>query len=197
MKKKILSIGMTRSGSTWLFRLIKHICLSDSDYVNAVWISAYQPQAKGDYTVIKAHGLPQILLRQCEVYSCYRDLRDVISSLCWHKWIAPHPSEIEVQCKEYIEQLAEIEKHARRVFRYEEMMDDKESVALAIAGDLGIQIDASQVITAADKDRQENHPNHTALMGGHHHEKHLTNRQIEAIMRVAGDWLKDRNYTLP
>ena len=82
--KIILSAGMPRSGSTWLYNAARLLLISSSSVGNNLssgWIEDLGTLSKKEVMLIKIHDLPKFLSKKSQIilYS-YRDLRDALAS---------------------------------------------------------------------------------------------------------------------
>lgn len=80
----VLSAGMKRSGSTWLFnaaRVLLEQQLEDASGLSAGWIDDVQHLPRKQMNLWKLHEYDQDLVDQSDIILfCFRDLRDVLAS---------------------------------------------------------------------------------------------------------------------
>jgi len=93
MKPLYLCAGMPRSGSTWLYNVVRLLCERHYDKVHSCYVYHYQRDWLGwaDAAVIKVHEPVPILFHpdarvKQVVLTCRRDLRDVAASHILKGW---------------------------------------------------------------------------------------------------------------
>ncbi|MEM9155856.1 MAG: hypothetical protein AAGB13_12620, partial [Cyanobacteria bacterium P01_F01_bin.33] len=87
----ILCAGMKRSGSTWLYNVLRVLLQEHTTYqVYGAWVSDYDAKNLAPIHLIKVHGFNSQLLDYSDlVFTSRRDIRDVIASLIRKGWIEP------------------------------------------------------------------------------------------------------------
>jgi hypothetical protein len=139
----ILSAGMERSASTWLYNVIRFLIKESNHYSNDIkfgWIDDISPyidtmMVSKKSLVIKVHNYDEIIAEKSDlIFYSYRDLRDVLASL--KRKFDTKPS------FDLAESLIKRDQIWRDVanysMRYENMLLDKENEIESIAYCLGI-----------------------------------------------------------
>jgi hypothetical protein len=70
---------MPRSGSTWLYNVVRFCCELSGKYVSAGWVEDYLKLRDAEIIVLKTHEIKTTFDYSYTFYS-YRDLRDVVAS---------------------------------------------------------------------------------------------------------------------
>lgn len=79
---------MQRSGSTWLYNVIRLLLESKSCSVYGAWVEDYNPLDEAEYHLVKTHRYIPSLSEQADlILSSRRDLRDIAASLIRKRWI--------------------------------------------------------------------------------------------------------------
>lgn len=98
--KLIVSAGMVRSGSTWLYNVLRHVYLCDEKRVYGSYETDYDPAMEADIHVVKTHRWRSDLYEGANaVFTTWRDLRDVAASIVRRGWcreeiITPYVREV-------------------------------------------------------------------------------------------------------
>ena len=80
-KKRIICAGMYRSGSTWLFNVVRHIFLSNQINPQSGYMRNIDSEDKRSVHIIKIHPYQSdIIYGDVVIFTSVRDLRDVASS---------------------------------------------------------------------------------------------------------------------
>ena len=84
---RVVSAGIPRSGSTWLFNAVRLLLKSQNCDVYAAWIDEFDYEITADACVVKVHVPDTRLASTADMILCsHRDLRDVVSSLRSMGW---------------------------------------------------------------------------------------------------------------
>lgn len=201
----ILCNGMQRSGSTWLFNVVRLIVSENtaaSEFAAGWHLDS--PTLKA-VSVLKVHGVRMDLLSRARIvlYS-YRDIRDAIASRR-RIWGTPPTMEL---ANAWVSECDFFEDRADFVMRYESMITDPTGTVSQVANTLGYSVDSQSIVeqVAALPNPGEGH-------GVHHpvsllHRGHVTNGKpmqfreelpdslLAEIERVHADWLLTRGYQL-
>jgi hypothetical protein len=212
VKKIILSAGMPRSGSTWLFNaarlLLDH---QNNDNYKAVWIGNIEKQTienLDNTLLIKIHNYDEALASKADliIYS-FRDIRDSIASNERKFTIKPS---IE-QADNLIELDTKWKQCADFILRYEDMMKNKQASLQQLARYFKLPasdktIEAIQLALDGFSYNSSDKNNGTYNMDNLMHKNHITNggygtwkeqidpvliTQIEAKYR---SWFKTNHY---
>lgn len=137
MRRLILSAGMQRSGSTWLFNALRLIMLrAGVKDVGSGWVGDYQTFEHHDTVIVKLHSFDAGAVNAASlvVYS-YRDVRDAVASLKRAFNEEPH---VDV-ARALIRQDREWRRHASFVMRYEDLIESPEPIVAALAAHVGVE----------------------------------------------------------
>lgn len=202
----ILTNGMPRSGSTWLYNALRHI-LSEVTPKNIFLYGWHEDiKERRQVNLIKAHGINQTLLQEAtQIFYSYRDIRDVLAS---RKRMWGMDPTMEVARSLFVE-CEFFEKASNYVMRYEDFIANP----MAILKDLvryfdadELDIEAIQVMLQAEKKpASDGKPYNKEEL---YHRGHVTNGQhmtfqgvvsdklIEQIEDSFGSWFIDHGYPL-
>lgn len=87
----ILSAGINRSGSTWLYNAVRLLLSSDSNVAGA-WVADYDPAAPAPIHLVKLHDPAADLAAKADlVLTSRRDLRDIAASIQRMQWAKSEP----------------------------------------------------------------------------------------------------------
>jgi hypothetical protein len=86
MKDKILVLdgGMVRSGSTWLFNVLRILFLKKTNKLWSGVLKNWNGELESDVTLIKIHAFQRnekLIKKSDFVFYSFRDLRDVVASI--------------------------------------------------------------------------------------------------------------------
>jgi len=156
----ILSAGMQRSGSTWMYNatrlLLMHSPLT-REITGYGWIGDLSKLPMKKIMLLKIHWFSQnvldLVLPEIILYS-YRDLRDALASI---KRIWNQEPSLELADR-LIQSDQQWRSHAHFIMRYESMMSDKEGTLLALSDMLKINGDnkIQEILAEIDALRYEN-----------------------------------------
>lgn len=214
--KRILCGGMNRSGSTWIFNLLRLIVSKSykSENVYLSWIGDYDPDNPALVHLVKAHVFADAE-PFCWDYtiSSYRDLRAVAGSMIRMEWIAPKSDTIIPFLTRYIEEEAAWERVANDIVRYESIFDRSIEITSAISRALSIDLDEWELRGISDHLRSMRPSNDnpdggidnadpiTMLHAGHRSsgsdEDAIGYVPLDVAVDIElnfSDWFKDRNY---
>ncbi|MGD9200473.1 MAG: sulfotransferase domain-containing protein [Chitinispirillia bacterium] len=138
MKKLIVTAGMPRSGSTWLYNAVRLLLKHNSSLdIGAGWIADFNSFMHHDVVILKIHNYePQIANNAIRILYSFRDIRDVLAS--FKRKFGGKPS-LE-QAKMIIENDNKWREKALYIMKYEKMMEEQEMTLRKIAHYLGIEI---------------------------------------------------------
>lgn len=133
----ILSAGMPRSGSTWLFNAVRLLLLKANFTITAKWIDDFieSDLSNADVVLIKLHDFNLDWVDQADfvVYS-YRDIRDALASI---ERKFGHTPTLEL-ANDLIDIDYKWKKVTNFVMRYESLDSKKESILNELAKQLGL-----------------------------------------------------------
>jgi hypothetical protein len=201
----ILSAGMPRSGSTWLFNAARLLLRrAEGDGLSSGWVEDWPTLPPGRTLLLKVHDFDAPLARRADVvlYS-YRDVRDVLAS---SKRKFGTPPSVEA-ARRLLEQDCEWRKAARLVMRYESMLADPAAVVKELAEVLQVRdvdpaavaeevrgLDAREPPSGGYDRETLLHPGH--ITDGRHGswEGWLDADLLRRIQEQCGDWLTANGY---
>lgn len=151
MKAKIiLSAGMPRSGSTWLFNAVRLLLLKTGYSIIAKWIDDFnESDLSGvDIGLIKIHEFDSDWISRADfiVYS-YRDIRDAIASA--ERKFSRKPS-LEY-AKHLVENDYKWKKITHFVLKYESLLVEKESIIKDLSKTLNIAVNEHRIKNILDE----------------------------------------------
>lgn len=209
--KIIVSAGMPRSASTWLFNATRLLILKDPALAkNLCWgLPSDLDTLPDDKTrLVKTHGYDADLHKRSDyiLYS-YRDVRDAIASSVRKFGASPSIAMADT----YIESFHLWTESANYTMRYESMLADKTGIIRSIASALALdpdnaaavaaEIDSLSYDTAGDKNgiyNTENFLHQGHITDGRHGSWKgvLSDRLVKEIENKYADWLVDHEYPL-
>ncbi|MDQ7787568.1 MAG: hypothetical protein RDU01_08160 [Thermodesulfovibrionales bacterium] len=207
----ILSAGMQRSGSTWLYNATR-LLLMNSPFTREIssfgWIGDLSKLPQKRIMLIKIHDFNENLVRldlpKIILYS-YRDVRDALAS-SKRKW-NQEPS-LELADK-LIQNDHQWRRYADFIMRYESMISDQYTTLTELAGILKINnADIQEIISQIEALRYENAGNKNSLyhMENLLHQGHITDgrhgswkgflddKLLDQIERKHHEWFLRNNY---
>ncbi len=146
-----LVAGMNRSGSTWLYNVVRLLLArSGAPDLAAGWVEDREKLLKHRTAVVKVHIFdPSLLIEPYMVLTSHRDLRDVAASLA-RKFKLPASVEMTRYVFNQYRRWAEL---ARFDMCYEAMIADAPAMVGQVAAALGVEVDATaQAEVAAEVD---------------------------------------------
>jgi hypothetical protein len=83
--------GVPRSGSTWLFNVVRLLCEASGQSCYAEWHQDYRPDDRPprDVDIVKLHGPDALTMPVHRVLTTHRDLLPRLASLVRMGWLAP------------------------------------------------------------------------------------------------------------
>lgn len=91
----VLAAGMARTGSTWLYNVLRYAYLNAGRTVYGCYADDYRPETKADVHVVKVHNYDDELRRRADlIFTCWRDLRDVAASAVRKRWVTGAPEDL-------------------------------------------------------------------------------------------------------
>jgi len=213
----IVIAGMSQSGSTLLFNLIRQIYLQSGVSVYSAWFSDYHNKRKEKAHILKIHSFnPHVLEWADLVFTTRRDLRDCVASALRRSETYLHTN-AALFARVRVQEYKDWEHHSDFEFVYEDYCHNPEPVVTKIVEKLQIDpalIDIKAVIHAVielshsqDLPKTDDFSNplykQTLLS-----KSHLTNggkvggwkngglltHEIKIIHNEHGDWLREKGY---
>lgn len=197
----ILSGGMVRSGSTWMFNVLRTIMMQKHDDVWAGWIGDYKDVAN-EHRVIKTHKYLSELVDEADyVFYSFRDLRDVAASIKRKTGTLPTNEQLD----RAIEMFYKWYEIANFSMRYEEMIRDDAVVIQKVANQLKHPVNSDEMIETLNGMQHAKpgqlydktnlyHPNH--ITDGRHHswDGVLEPDYVQNIEKRYKQWLTKMGY---
>ncbi len=195
---RIVCAGMRRSGSTWLYNLVR-LALNAKGCFEDNW------RISVPANVVKTHKFSPIFLFGADkVVLSHRDLRDVAASAVRRRLIESTPAAtVRYLLRALLDEYQTWVPFAAYDMNFERMMADKAAEAQAIFAALGIDAVPEVVcglvehLPVATKETDQEillAPNHFTggAIGGY--VDTLPVKTTKAIESVFGDWLKQKGY---
>jgi hypothetical protein len=199
--KVILSAGMHRSGSTWLFNVLRTIFLSRRKKVYSCFANKYDGGKKENIHIIKIHTFSQKFYDLSDyVFITKRDIRDIAASAIRRNLIENNLQSV----LNYIHIVIEKEhtywagKYNLEIV-YERISRHKLKYLKLISQILQENINVKKVCKDVDKIKPKKkfdsvtqlHPDH--ITNGHY-KKTLSKKVIDSINQKYEWWLKENGY---
>ncbi len=211
-KRIILSNGMLRSGSTWLYNAMRIILEKNipEDKLAVGWMGYLKEEDYKETTLLKIHSHKRFIrFFANQTFYSYRDIRDVIASRrrIWGTGVSAR------FVKHLMKQARHLESRAVYVMRYEDMIVDDNKMgilqeiekALGYTGtDLQSVLDELNGLTCpktlpagqAHDNKTLLHENHITNGRAMSFEEDLTPDEIKLIQDVDPEWFTSRGYKL-
>lgn len=212
MKYRILCCGMIRSGSTWLYNVVRLMVKYKTGSVYAKWCQQYKNTNKNDWHVVKIHGYqPDLITDNTKVITTHRDLRDIIASASVSPVTFGHdtkqPGSIKNRLTRIISYHEKYMTHNPMDICYEKMIVDKPTTIKRIAEYIGFDLTSEEIARIHNdveglvipRDSSDTitllHPGHKTTNGrtGYYSDR-LGPETIKLIEENFFDWLKQYGY---
>jgi len=209
MSKLIVCAGMHRSGSTWLYNVVRYCYLNAGYRTYSDAAHQYKASILADVHVVKIHRFDQKLYEKAErIFTTVRDLRDVVASMIRFKLTRDTKRDVarctaKLISRDYLPWAV----YSDMEVRYEEMIRDRPGTITAILRILDlpdvdpveVQRDVEKLTKMAlpDVDRTTQFLPHHLTDGriGSYGET-LSPMLLEVVLDVGGDWLVKHGYTV-
>lgn len=207
MKKLIITAGMPRSGSTWLYNATRLLVESSGPFdIGAGWISDFDTFKHHDIVILKMHYFEPTFVKSASLilYS-FRDIRDALASL--KRKFNMEPSLKAAQ--HFIVNDKRWRSKASFIMRYEDMMESPDKILSQLARVLGVQrYNAGKIIDSIgtmnytsgqhrnDTYNLENLLHRDHITDGRHGswEGHVSQEIITQIEHECSEWLEQNGY---
>ncbi|NJK64942.1 MAG: sulfotransferase domain-containing protein [Synechococcaceae cyanobacterium SM2_3_1] len=205
----IACAGLPRSGSTWLYNVVRLLLSTDGASVSGAFIDKYDSSDPAEIHVIKTHEFKPWLAEQANlILASRRDLRDIVASLIRKRWISP------AQAIDYIGPYVQHYEFWRSIavyeLVYESMIEDQLQEILTLSEILGVECNSQilericeAVAAIGQSERQIGsgwdqetliHPQHITDGRAGSYQETLDSDLISSINYNFGDWLKYYGY---
>lgn len=206
--------GMHRSGSTWLYNVVRLALMGLGEYVYATTaepVGMYDPEYPVKQHVVKTHTFRQDLVKNAtRVFTSRRDLRDVAASMVRlgniENEVLPVLKFLHWELRLYL-QWSSFSKYESV---YEDMVQDKLLAVRSLLYKLGMALNMEansneihaqvQALRAPPKEAKMYDPT-TLLTPGHFtdgrvgsYKDTLSPEVVRAIEEEFGDWLQEKGY---
>ena len=205
----VVSAGIERSGSTWLFNVLRYAFLNAGLRTYGESFGCHDSRVDADACVLKTHFFDSDLQSESSfIFTSYRDLRDIAASLVRRDCIANNSDAVGEAVRELIEfQYKPWKTYSSYVFKYEEMIENRLGTVQRILDVLGLHsVDSRQVLrdvellkltVTANMDRTSMlFPGHITDGRAYSYAETLSSESIAVIEDIAGSWLLDHGYQL-
>jgi hypothetical protein len=150
-KEIVVSAGLMRSGSTWLFNALRLLLERAGVPVYALWVNDFDPERAREARtlVVKLHAAnPVLAAAATRCYTCHRDLRDVVVSLGDMGLASDLDSQLRMlqEARDGYDFWAE---RSNLDLAYGRIVDDAPGVLAELANDLGLSIGATDLQSIA------------------------------------------------
>lgn len=208
MYMRIVCAGMHRSGSTWLFNVLRMMFLEKNVPIYSCFENKYDPKNNALFHIVKVHKFKESIQKDADfIFTTCRDLRDIAASAIRRNLVEHTPDSVERYLREIIErEYKPWSSVSDYEVRYEVMFRDKEKEISKIAKRVGIYVDSKKVKKAVDLLIAPSNPNEFDEITQLHY-NHITNGipnsykntlSVEVIDRINfkfESWLKEKRYT--
>lgn len=149
----ILVAGMPRTGSTWLYNVVRFAYLGTGRTVYGGGVDDYDPSIKADVHVVKLHDFhADLLMASSIVLSSIRDLRDIAASMVRKGWVRNNPKELRAYLQTAIDtQYRPWVPHSALEVQYSQIVHAPESVVATVLLTLGVFSDPCEIVSDVAK----------------------------------------------
>jgi len=200
----IVSAGMHRSGSTWLYNVLRYIYILDQKEVHGCFIKHYDYSRKEDIHVVKIHSFDKKLADSGNfVFLTRRDLRDIIASAIRRKLIVEDGKSVitylnNVLYREYLPW----KEYLSLEIIYENLIQNKISVIEKIIKILKVNVKSVDVFEKVEELKVTGkfnpithlHPNHITNGEAGSYKKTLSKKTIDLINSEFKEYLLNWKY---
>lgn len=209
MKELILSAGMPRSGSTWLYNAMRLMLKTMKGLdLGAGWIQDFQSFKNHDTVLMKLHSFePGVVPKANFVAYSYRDIRDSLASM--KRKFNSKPT--IAMADKFIEDDKKWRERANFILKYEDMVGNQGAIINELSEIMKIEnIDGVKIADEINKmnykssdNRNQIYNKENLLHDGHitagHHgswKEDLSDDFIQEVELKYSDWLRGNNYPI-
>lgn len=171
----IVSAGLHRSGSTWLYNTLRMIYIESGREVYGSFIDQYDSKNKTPIHIVKTHNYRLVTKEMASsIFMTVRDLRDIIASAVRRNLIQPTLADVEKYLDNVIKREWRWREFADMELKYEEVIKNKAKATSKIAKLLGVKIDpikVSQLVESLEIPKTHTEFNEETQL----HYNHITN----------------------
>lgn len=199
---RILSAGMHRSGSTWLYNALRLIMESkvEGDYIKG-FVSGNDTPFDVKNAVIKIHVInPDYIEWADKIFYIYRDIRDVVASYVRWRGIPMAEEGIDADIKAGIEYMWK----AHMSIEYNQIIKEPEKLLFKMGYHLSTKIKPKSILIELEKIKNKKLKNTdpiTLMRVGHitdgrsnNYKEYLEPEYLSRIEDKYGWWLKQNEY---
>ena len=149
MRTLILSAGMQRSASTWLYNAVRIALLRCGDIdLGCGWVRDYKSFKHHDVVLVKIHEYQEAVASAAQfVTYSFRDVRDVLASMKRRFGVGPSIRVVD----QLIRQDALWRARADFVMRYEDFIESAAGELESLLGSMGLgSLDAEEILREID-----------------------------------------------
>lgn len=140
MQRRIVCAGCPRSGSTWLYNVVRLLLAKSGASVYGAWVEDYDSARQEDIHVVKVHFPHQVTFDVDYCLTSRRDLRGVANSLVRIGWLKPDEAAISNRLRDYISNHAHWTEAADYELAYEQISTEPKAIIQALAKNFGVEI---------------------------------------------------------
>jgi hypothetical protein len=189
--------GVPRSGSTWLFNAVRHLCEAAGETCYAAWVDDYAPADAPPRAIdiVKLHNPDTLTMPVNRILTTRRDLIERLASILRMGWISPEPDALrnaalgQARMAEYWAAQTDCE------ITYQDIETNPAEAVARVARATDLPCDPSTAVEIADALREmseqetvvTNHRNHDpeTLMHPGHRASEETRQHYLALVREA------------
>ncbi|MFK7741075.1 MAG: sulfotransferase family 2 domain-containing protein [Planctomycetota bacterium] len=203
----LLCAGFPRSGSTWLFNVMRIALRRAQVPLHAAWVNDYDADHPAPVHLVKVHDRSPLLNAASAVFVSTRDLRDVAASQRLHDPDSDNPERVVDHFHERLSHHGAYERAAHHHVVYEEMVRDKQGHIAQVLAKLGIDGDPQAIhlevesLQVRDRSSDGRYDTTNLLLVGHvrhggtgYYRDVLSAESTRAIERHFSAWLQDHGY---
>lgn len=201
--KRIVCAGIPRSGSTWLFNVVRLLFEHQNHSVYGAWFGDYDPDVDKSIHVVKVHD-PLEVPDVHAVLMSRRDLRDIAASAVLMKWCKSY-EEILVFVRNVVAMHEFWAPRADVEIDYEQIIGAAQGTIETVAHVLGLDHDALWIASRLEalEGPTENAPYNRETLLHRGHRRHggsryytsvLDRATVDAIDREFAEWMQRYGY---
>ena len=143
----ILSTGPHRSGSTWMYNVLRMICIENNKSVYGSFVNKYDLENESEVHVVKLHGYIKSMKAIGDLtFMTVRDIRDIIASAVRRDMVQPTMLDVERYARKIIRrEYNQWSTCCDLQLRYEDIMKSKPKAISKIAKVMSMPVDPIKV----------------------------------------------------
>jgi len=209
MAKFIICAGMHRSGSTWLYNVVRYCFMNAGCRTYGDYAKKYNASIPADVHVLKLHPFKQHYCDRAEhIFTTVRDLRDIVASMIRFNITRPTPRDV-AHCTEKLinREYAAWAPYSSLETRYEDMTRDRPAAIAAILRVLDLpdvdpvevhrDVEKLTMMALPDLDRSTQlWPRHLTNGRTGSYAETLSPELVKVVENIGGSWLTEHGYDL-